>query len=99
VSLGISPSTLKRAPEQLDVASVKADFGGGWRWSLPAARLEARRRSDSHQPRGPRRLDAGLVEILRDKHPGTTWVPVADAATREGQPSTAVPDQPAAMAA
>jgi hypothetical protein len=51
----------------------------------------------------PREARDGLMrawlEILRDKYPATTWVPVADVATREDQLTTSVPDQPAAVAA
>jgi AAA domain len=34
---GISPTTLKRARQKLDVESTKLDFDRGWGWSLPTA--------------------------------------------------------------
>lgn len=39
------------------------------------------------------------LEILREKHPGVTWVPVAEATSTEDHPSSAMPDSPAAVAA
>jgi hypothetical protein len=39
------------------------------------------------------------LEILREKHPGVTWVPVAEAASAEDHPSSEMPESPAAVAA
>jgi hypothetical protein len=39
------------------------------------------------------------LQILREKHPGVTWVPFAEAASAEDHPSSGVPESPAAVAA
>jgi hypothetical protein len=39
------------------------------------------------------------LEILREKHPGVSWVPVAEATQSEDHPPLAMPDSPAPIAA
>jgi hypothetical protein len=39
------------------------------------------------------------LEVLREKHPGVTWVPAVEAASPEDHPSSGMPETPAAVAA
>jgi hypothetical protein len=61
------------------------------------------RRSAALCRRIPREARDGLMRvwlgILRERHPDVTWVAVAEAASREDHPSTAMPESPAAVAA